>query len=104
MTEEKKYESRDDDGNINFTREHQLYDTDGIKRVNTNDSDGTLILQNQDDINRTNANDRNEGSTLQNQDGINRINANDRDERSILQDQDGGQYQGQHTASSWANI
>ena len=104
MTEEKKYESRDDDGNINFTREHQLYDTDGINRVNTNDSDGTLILQNQDDINRTNANDRNEGSTLQNQDGINRINANDRDERSILQDQDGGQYQGQHTASSWANI
>ena len=39
---------------------------------------------------------------LQDQDGINRANANDRDERSILQNQGGGQYQGQHTASSWA--
>ena len=62
MTEEKKYESRDDDGNINFTREHQLDDTDDMNRVNTKD----------------------------------------RDERSILQNQDGGQYQGEHTASSWA--
>ena len=62
MTEEKKYEIRDDDGNINFTGEHQLDDTKDINRVNTNDSDG----------------------------------------RSILQNQDGGQYQGQHTASSWA--
>ena len=39
---------------------------------------------------------------LQDQDGINRANANDRDERSILQNQGGEQYQGQHTASSWA--
>ena len=29
------------------------------------------------------------------------IGSNDRDGRSILQNQDGGQYQGQHTASSW---
>ena len=101
MTEKKKYESSDDDGNINFTKEHQLDDTDDINRVNTNDSDGRLILQNQDDINRANANDRCERSILQNQDGINRTNANDRDERSILQNQDGGQYQGHHTASSW---
>ena len=46
MTEEKKYEIRDDDGNINFTREHQIDDTDDINRVNTNDSDGRSILQN----------------------------------------------------------
>ena len=41
MTEEKKYEIRDDDGNINFTGEHQLDDTEDINRVNTNDSDGS---------------------------------------------------------------
>ena len=46
MTEEKKYEIRDDDGNINFTREHQIDDTDDINRVNTNDNDGRSILQN----------------------------------------------------------
>ena len=82
MTEEKKYDSRDDDGNINFTKEHQLDGTDDINMVNTNDSDGSRIQQNQD--------------------GFNRTNASDRDERSILQNHDGGQYQGQHTASSWA--
>ena len=82
MTEEKKYEIRDDDGNINFTGEHQLDDTEDISRVNTNDSDGRSILQNED--------------------GINRTNTNDSDGRSILQNHDGGQYQGQHTASSWA--
>ena len=48
MTEEKKYEIRDDDENINFTREHQIDDTDDINRVNTNDSDGRSILQNHD--------------------------------------------------------
>ena len=48
MTEEKKYEIRDDDGNINFTREHQIDDTNDINRVNTNDSDGRSILQNHD--------------------------------------------------------
>ena len=74
----------------------------GEKKYEGSDDDGKLILQNQDDINRTNANDRDERSILQNQDGINRANANDRDERSILQNQGGGQYQGQHTASSWA--
>ena len=84
MTEEKKQESRDDDGNINFTREHQLDDADDINRVNINDSDGRLILYNQDDINRKNAKDRDERSILQNQDGINRTN------------------EGQDTASSWA--
>ena len=46
ITEEKKYEIRDDDGNINFTGEHQLDDTEDISRVNTNDSDGRSILQN----------------------------------------------------------
>ena len=82
MTEEKKYEIRDDDENINFTGEHQLYDTEGISRVNTNDSDGRSILQNED--------------------GINRTNTNDSDGRSILQNHDGGQYLGQHTTTSWA--
>ena len=48
MTEEKKYEIRNDDGNINFTEEHQLDDTEDIKRVNINDRDGRSILQNQD--------------------------------------------------------
>ena len=48
MTEEKKYESKDDDGNINFTREHQLDDTDDMNRVNTKDRDERSILQNQD--------------------------------------------------------
>ena len=43
MTEEKKYDSRDDDGNINFTKEHQLDGTDDINMVNTNDSDGRPI-------------------------------------------------------------
>ena len=43
MTEEKKYESRDDDGNINFTREHQLDDTDDMNRVNTKDRDERSI-------------------------------------------------------------
>ena len=62
MTEEKKYEIRDDNGNINVTGEHQQDDTEDINRVNTNVSDG----------------------------------------RSVLHNQDGGQYQGQHTASSWA--
>ena len=81
MAEEKKYESRDDDGNINFTREHQLDDTDDINWINTNDSVERLVLQNQD--------------------GINRTNASNRDERSILQNQDGGQYQGLHTVISW---
>ena len=61
IIEEEKYKIRDNDGNINFTAEHQLDDTGNINRVNTNDSDG----------------------------------------RSILQNHDGGQYQGQHTASSW---
>ena len=83
MTKEKKYETRDDGGNINFTGEHQLDDTEDINMVNTNDSDGRSILENQD--------------------GINRTNASDSDGRSILQIQDGGQYQGQHTASSWAH-
>ena len=43
MTEEKKYESRDDDGNINFTRGHQLDDTDDMNRVNTKDRDERSI-------------------------------------------------------------
>ena len=101
MAQEKKYEGRDDDGNINFTREHELDDTDDINWINTNDSVERLVLQNQDDINRTNANDRDESSILQNHDAINRTNASNREERSILQNQDGGQYQGQHTAISW---
>ena len=68
MTEEKKYDSRNDDGNINFTKEHQLDGTDDINMVNTNDSDGSRIQQNQDGFNRTNASDRDERSILQNQD------------------------------------
>ena len=36
MTEEEKYEIRDDDGNTNFTGEHQLDHTEVINRVNTN--------------------------------------------------------------------
>ena len=48
MTEEKKCEIKDNDGNINFTREHQLGDTENINNTNINDSDGRLILQNQD--------------------------------------------------------
>ena len=38
MMEEKKYEFKDDDGNINFTGEHhQLDDTENISRTNIND-------------------------------------------------------------------
>ena len=48
MTEEKKYEIKDNEGNINFIREHQLDDTENINSTNINDSDGRLILQNQD--------------------------------------------------------
>ena len=48
ITEEKKYEINDDDGNINFTGEHQRDDTEDINRTNINDSDGRLIFQNQD--------------------------------------------------------
>ena len=73
MTEEEKYEIRDDDGNINFTGEHQLDDTEDVNRVNTNVSDGRSILQNQD--------------------GVNRTSTNNSDGRSVLQNQDGGQYQ-----------
>ena len=39
MTEQKKHEIKDDDANINFTREHQLDDTENINSTNTNDSD-----------------------------------------------------------------
>ena len=45
MTEEKKYEIKDDDGNISFTREQQLDDTENINSANINDSDGRLILE-----------------------------------------------------------
>ena len=48
MTEEKKQEIKDDDANINFTREHQLDDTENINSTNTNDSDWRSISQNQD--------------------------------------------------------
>ena len=43
-------------------------------------------------LNMVNTNDSYGRPILQNQDGINRTNANDREERSILQNQDGGQY------------
>ena len=46
MTEEKKYEIKDD-GNFNFTGEHQLDDTEDINSTNINDSDGRSISQNQ---------------------------------------------------------
>ena len=46
MTEEKKHKIKDDDGN-NLTGEHQLDDTDDINRINTYDSDGKSLLQNQ---------------------------------------------------------
>ena len=62
MTEEEKYEIKNDGGNISFTGEHQVDDSEDINRTNINDSDG----------------------------------------RSILQNQEGRQYQGQHTACSWA--
>ena len=39
---------------------------------------------------------------LDDTENINRTNTHFSDGRSILQDQDGGQYQGQHTAQSWA--
>ena len=44
MTEERKCEIKDDDGNINFTGEYQLDDTEDINRTNTNDSDGKSIF------------------------------------------------------------
>ena len=69
MTKEKKYEIRDDGGNINFTGEHQLDDTEDINMVNTKDSDGRSILENQDGINRTNTSDSDGRSILQIQDG-----------------------------------
>ena len=47
MTEEKKHKIKDDDGNNNLTGEHQLDDTDDINKINTYDSDGKSILQNQ---------------------------------------------------------
>ena len=47
MTEEKIYEIKDDDENINFTGEHQLDDTDDINRTNISDSNRRSILQNQ---------------------------------------------------------
>ena len=46
MTEEKKYEIKDDDENINFTGEHQLDDTDDINRTNISDGNRRSILQN----------------------------------------------------------
>ena len=46
VTEEKKYEIKDD-GNFNFTGEHQLDDTEDINSTNINDSDGRSISQNQ---------------------------------------------------------
>ena len=45
LTEEKKYKIKDDDGNINFTREHQSDDTENINITNIYDNNRRSILQ-----------------------------------------------------------